>query len=115
MCDIDQILARLVAKKEWRPRSVGASWVFEKRYSMLQAIHPSFSHLAKPHGMTYSYCRECMTIIAVGHWEVELEVAEGNHICDPVRLEYVRSAVGKGKRDVTHLSSARLTTCEHGR
>src|SRR5271168_5203429 len=95
--------------KKRRPRSVDASWVFGRRHAMLQTTHPSFSHLAKPNGTAYSFCTECMTIIAVGLWEAELEVAEGNHVCDPVRLQYVRSESGKGNRGyVSRLSDPRM-------
>ncbi len=41
-----------------------------------------------------SICRKCYATVATAYWELDLEIAEHSHVCDPAVLQYWNSRDG---------------------
>lgn len=50
----------------------------------------TFVHRQNADGKIDSICVRCITVIASGQWEAELERAESEHRCNPNRLDELR-------------------------
>jgi hypothetical protein len=50
----------------------------------------SYARRIGSNGTTFSFCRRCLTVIAVKHQKADLAAVECVHICDPVRIGLVQ-------------------------
>jgi hypothetical protein len=64
---------------------------------MAQPSTSAFTHCDNPDGTKDSICRTCLATVATATWEADLEPAEHNHECDPIRMKQIRNFLGNPK------------------
>ena len=57
-----------------------------------------FAHRANPDGTTDSICKTCFSTIGTTQNALALKEPEDTHICDPWKLEVIKTALSKISR-----------------